>query len=219
MDLRQGRRRDCGAMRNMRSGFGGAMQKQLCLGERSGRGGAISLPIGPYLARTQHLTRDEHGAYLLLLLACSSSAQGIPDDDHRLAGIARASAAEWSRLRPRMREYFLVENGSWFDRYRTVPKGLHRGRDSQAQRSQEPNDWSALLERYVNSNPVRRAREFFPTVELCVECLSLAADEAPRVYSRLRVCMNSLGFVRDRDGAGSRARGWRRLSELRSEQA
>lgn len=74
----------------------------------------MPLWIGAYLADTQHLTRDEHGGYLLLLMAYWRARSALPDDDKRLAAIAKASPAEWKRLRPTLAEFFTVDKGVWW---------------------------------------------------------------------------------------------------------
>lgn len=74
----------------------------------------MPLWIGAYLADTQHLTRDEHGGYLLLLMAYWRARAALPDDDKRLAAIVKASPAEWKRLRPTMAEFFTVRDAAWW---------------------------------------------------------------------------------------------------------
>ena len=74
----------------------------------------MPLWIGAYLADTQHLTRDEHGGYLLLLMAYWRARTALPDDDKRLAAIAKATSAEWRRLRPTLAEFFTTADGVWW---------------------------------------------------------------------------------------------------------
>lgn len=69
--------------------------------------------IGDYLADTMHLTRDQHGGYLLLIAAYWRRGAPLLDDDGHLAGITKASAAEWRRLRPVLAEFFDVVDGLW----------------------------------------------------------------------------------------------------------
>ena len=73
----------------------------------------MPLWIGDYLADTQHLTRDEHGAYLLLLMAYWRNAGPLIDDDKRLAAIVKATPKEWIGLRAAMLEFFDVADGMW----------------------------------------------------------------------------------------------------------
>lgn len=73
----------------------------------------MPLWIGAYLADTQHLSRDEHGGYLLLLMAYWRASGPLPDDDKRLAAIVKASPREWKALRPVLAEFFTVADGCW----------------------------------------------------------------------------------------------------------
>lgn len=73
----------------------------------------MPLWIGAYLADTQHLTRDEHGAYFLLMMAYWRNKGPLQDDDKRLASIVKASPKEWKALRQVMSEFFTVNDGSW----------------------------------------------------------------------------------------------------------
>lgn len=73
----------------------------------------MPLFIADYLADTQHLTRDEHGGYFLLLMAYWRNAGPLPDDDKRLAAIVKASAREWKQMRHVMAEFFVVSEGKW----------------------------------------------------------------------------------------------------------
>lgn len=75
-----------------------------------------SLPLwtDAYLADTTHLTTEEHGAYLLLLIAAWRSPDCcLPDDDTRLARFVRATPRVWARLRPVMATFFTIEGGFW----------------------------------------------------------------------------------------------------------
>lgn len=73
----------------------------------------MPLFIADYLADTQHLTRDEHGGYLLLLMAYWRNSGPLPDDDKRLAAIVKASPREWKTLRPALAEFFTIADGYW----------------------------------------------------------------------------------------------------------
>ena len=73
----------------------------------------LPLWVGPYLADTQHLTRDEHGGYFLLLLAYWRNGGPLLDDDKRLASITKSTAKEWKKLKPILSEFFTVADGRW----------------------------------------------------------------------------------------------------------
>jgi len=74
----------------------------------------MPLWIGAYLADTQRLTRDQHGGYLLLLMAYWREGGALADDDEELAAIVKATPKEWAQLRPRMAKFFTVADGVWF---------------------------------------------------------------------------------------------------------
>lgn len=62
--------------------------------------------IGAYLADTAHLTPDQHGGYLLLLLAMWKGGGYLPDDDEELQPITRMGDEAWARARARLRRFF-----------------------------------------------------------------------------------------------------------------
>ena len=87
-----------------------------------------------YLADTRHLTTEEHGAYLLLLM-CAWRTRGcsLKDDDKILARIAGVSPTKWRRLRPVLSEFFTVDSDKWQQKkllyvYETVAKKVARNR-------------------------------------------------------------------------------------------
>lgn len=65
----------------------------------------MPLYVADYLADTGHLSTIEHGAYMLLIMHYWSKG-GLPDDDKRLASIARASLEQWSDMRGTIAEFF-----------------------------------------------------------------------------------------------------------------
>lgn len=73
----------------------------------------MPLWIGAYLADTTHLSRDQHGGYLLLLIAYWRNRGPLIDQGERLANICKATPAEWRRLRPLLVEFFDERDGTW----------------------------------------------------------------------------------------------------------
>ncbi len=93
----------------------------------------MPLWIGAYLADTQHLARDEHGGYLLLIMAYWRAGGPLLDDDKRLAAITKCSPKEWKELRPVLAEFFDVAGGVW--RHRRIDIELASAASNKAQRS------------------------------------------------------------------------------------
>lgn len=61
----------------------------------------MPLYVGDYMADTSHLTCEQHGAYLLILMALWKRAgAGLPDVDENMAAAARLPVARWKAIRP-----------------------------------------------------------------------------------------------------------------------
>lgn len=69
--------------------------------------------VRDYLMDTQHLTRDQHGAYLLLLGTAWTQGGYLPDDDEVLAAIAKATPAEWDAMRARIMAFWTLTKRGW----------------------------------------------------------------------------------------------------------
>jgi len=65
----------------------------------------MPLYVADYLADTGHLGAAEHGAYLLLIMHYWANG-GLPDDDRKLARIARMDASEWADARETIGQFF-----------------------------------------------------------------------------------------------------------------
>lgn len=68
---------------------------------------------GAYLANTLHLTRCQHGSYVMLILAAFKAGGSLPDDDTELATIARCTPKEWAAERGKYAAFFVIEGGTW----------------------------------------------------------------------------------------------------------
>lgn len=73
----------------------------------------MPLHVTKYLGDTMRLTRDQHGAYLLLLMAYWMTGEALPDNDCQLAATCKATTAEWRRLRPALEPFFQIADGKW----------------------------------------------------------------------------------------------------------
>lgn len=70
----------------------------------------MPLYVADYLGDTRHLTTEQHGAYLLLLMAMWRAGGSLPSDDAKLARIVGLSAAKWARISGDVLEFFDLEN-------------------------------------------------------------------------------------------------------------
>jgi uncharacterized protein YdaU (DUF1376 family) len=71
----------------------------------------MQLYVADYLGDTQHLSTEQHGAYLLLLMAMWRAGGMLPDDDVKLARMVRLSPARWRKVRPEIITLFDSEDG------------------------------------------------------------------------------------------------------------
>ena len=72
----------------------------------------IQLYVADYLGDTYHLTTEEHGAYLLLIMTYWQSGRPIPDD--RLAKAARMTSERFADAKQTLCEFFEVNDaGDW----------------------------------------------------------------------------------------------------------
>jgi uncharacterized protein YdaU (DUF1376 family) len=72
----------------------------------------IAFYMGDYLKDTMHLTTEQHGAYLLLLMECWTQGR-IPTDLQGQAVIVRMPVHRWGKVGPAVLKYF-QEDGTNF---------------------------------------------------------------------------------------------------------
>ncbi len=94
-----------------------------------------------YLADTTHLTTEEHGAYLLLLMAMWRTKRcRIPDDDDLLARITRLGKRRWRRVRSVIEPFFTIQDGTW-TQGRLLQERIAVERRSETQRAKARARW------------------------------------------------------------------------------
>jgi uncharacterized protein YdaU (DUF1376 family) len=71
----------------------------------------MQLYVADYLGDTQHLSCEQHGAYILLLMTMWRAGGSLPDDDVKLARIVRLSPAKWARISDDIKAFFDVSDG------------------------------------------------------------------------------------------------------------
>lgn len=70
----------------------------------------MQLYVADYLGDTTHLTTEQHGAYLLLLMTMWRAGGVLPNDDGKLARIVRLTPARWRTVRPEVIGFFEIDN-------------------------------------------------------------------------------------------------------------
>lgn len=125
--------------------------------------------IGEYVKDTMRLTRDAHGAYLLLMLDYYGKAEPCPDDDFILAALTKSTEAEWKQIRKMLAPFFDIREGYWY--HRRIERELREACDRHA--SAKENARAAALamhaarrakEAETSSKPPKSARRNAPAV-------------------------------------------------------
>jgi uncharacterized protein YdaU (DUF1376 family) len=73
----------------------------------------MPLYIGDYLSATQHLSTEQNGAYLLLLMSAWKFGGELPDDDEQLSSIAKLPLERWIKTRQVLCRFFEIKAGVW----------------------------------------------------------------------------------------------------------
>lgn len=69
----------------------------------------MQLYVGDYLRDTRHLTAEQHGAYLLLLMSMWAHGGELPNDPKKLARLACCTASRWTKISDDVLEFFDIE--------------------------------------------------------------------------------------------------------------
>lgn len=68
----------------------------------------MQLYVADYLGDTRHLTTEQHGAYLLLLMTVSHAGDVLPNDDKKLARMVGCTPSRWGKIREDVLAFFTV---------------------------------------------------------------------------------------------------------------
>lgn len=72
----------------------------------------MPLYIADYRTDTLHLTTEQHGAYLLLLMALWNAGGKLPDNDTQLSRIVCATSQRWAKMRDIVLRFFVHKDGT-----------------------------------------------------------------------------------------------------------
>lgn len=73
----------------------------------------LPLFVKDYLVDTTHLTLEQSGAYLHILMHAWSRGGTVADDDRQLAAFCKVTLKKWKAIRPALEPFFTVANGAW----------------------------------------------------------------------------------------------------------
>ncbi len=73
----------------------------------------MPLYVSDYLSGTMHLNIEQHGAYMLLLMASWKCGARLPSDPAQLQAITRMTPQKWKSNEPILRAFFHVIPGFW----------------------------------------------------------------------------------------------------------
>ena len=73
----------------------------------------MPLYVGDYLADTAHLTTEQHGAYLLLLMAYWRHGGPLPADDRKLARIVKMDPRKWAKHKDAVLDFFVFSHNNF----------------------------------------------------------------------------------------------------------
>lgn len=100
----------------------------------------MPLWVDDYERDTRHLTTEEHGAYLLLLMAAwKSQSNSLADDDDMLARIAGVSSERWGQMKRIVMAFWSLDGRS----KKWVQKRLKKERRLAVDRKQKASDAAA----------------------------------------------------------------------------
>jgi uncharacterized protein YdaU (DUF1376 family) len=84
------------------------------MGRQMKKAPALPLFGDAYLADTRHLSLEEHGAYLqLLLIAWRTEGCALPNDDARIARMLGVTPKKWAKLKPSIMAFWELTDAGW----------------------------------------------------------------------------------------------------------
>lgn len=122
----------------------------------------MPLYIADYLADTTHLTRGEHGAYMLLMMSMWRAGGRLPSDDAKLALLAKCSSEEWAEIRTTILSFFKRRGGHLTHKRMTLELSRYENRivrsrkgglSSASKKAKENNDVSSNLVEAKTNQP------------------------------------------------------------------
>lgn len=112
-----------------------------------------------YLADTRHLSTEEHGAYLLLMIAAWRQDDcGLPCDDKKLARIVGLSPRKWMAMRDTILEFWSKRDGRIFQE-RLLKEWRFALQKSESNRENARKRWSTQGAENIESGQYDRTSD------------------------------------------------------------
>lgn len=164
--------------------------------------------LGDYLGKTQRLTTEQHGAYLLLIFDYWRNGPP-PADDGVLAQITRLSRPAWRKMKPVIRAFFEERDGKLF--HPRIEEELHKAEENKERRTDRARKgaearWSGKP-KDASSNTTRNARSNASSKRqaLPVECAPPSPTSSKAAVKRARKTLLPEGWRPEPFSEGSEA--------------
>lgn len=148
---------------------------------------ALPLFTDAFIADTTHLSAEETGAHLMLLMCAWRTPDcGLPDNDRALQRFSRVTPNRWPKIRERIMAFWTCESGRWFqkrlvkERDFVIRKCRSQSRNAKSRwlKSKESTDAAAMPKACQNDTPT-------PTPTYTEEDKSSSAAPAAPVFEDL----------------------------------
>lgn len=166
----------------------------------------MQLYVGDYLADTLHLTTEQHGAYLLLLMTMWRNGASLPNDPAKLARVCRVSPKRWQQIWAEISEFFAIE-GEVITNARLTKEHQKAVSISQERKTAGKKGGTANALKNIN------AREAIATAELKHSQISEPDIREEAKASPLPVTDDSAAAVAIYNDAAARA-GWSQVQRM-----
>lgn len=110
----------------------------------------MPLYVSDYLGDTMHLSTEQHGAYLLLLMAAWRNGGSLTSDNSVLQTITRLDAKKWQLSSQIIAKFFYVTNEEWI--HNRVRKELTKAKTNSEKRAESGKKGAA--KRWQNDSKV-----------------------------------------------------------------
>lgn len=162
----------------------------------------MPLYIGDYLSDTMHLTTEQHGAYLLLIMAYWKNGGALSGKPSQMAAICRMTTDAWSNAKDVLAEFFQIsEDGRWISN-RVEREMVNAGEKKQKAVTRASNAANARWEKVkkdapsipqeVHEDMLDECPSPSPSLKDQEHCPQQAADGHKLKFSQIRDCYNRI---------------------------